>query len=725
MVVTSGNPHVVRFGPYELDLQAHDLRKGGVRIKLQDQPFQILATLLERPGEVVSREELQKRLWPADTFVDFDLSLNSAVKKLRQALNDDAENPRYIETLYRRGYRFIGPLNDLAAQAEVGGNEIGSNSGDSRMPTPGEAASTLIPTHGEPAAARLRSHHGRMLFLLGGLAIVLAASLFILTLRRPIRILGYTQITHDGRLKANMVTDGERLYMSEEDNEHFVIAQVNAKGGETSILSTPFPNVFIGDIAPDGSSLLVADFKSTSSVSGLWRLLLPSVTPQRMGNILPTAVAFSPDGKQLAYAANNSIYLANPDVDGSQKLTTLKGMVSSLVFSPDGARIRFDLNNTNAELSSLWEVRRNGADPKPVLPASDASLRDCCGKWTRDGRYFLFHRFRNGANNLWVLPERRWWQLGPRVAVQLTNGPLAFSFPLPSPDGKKVYAVGSEPRAELVRFGGGQLGFVPYLVNTSATDLAFSRDGQWIAYVSIPDHKLWRSRVDGSQPLQLTPTSLFAGLPRWSPDGKQIVFMARTYTSNYRAYLISMNGGETEPLVPGAEAGFDPNWSPDGKTIVVALTDPESSASAGISIVEVASRTISSVPGSTGYFSPRYSPDGKYILAISHDSLKLMLFDRSTSRWSELVGAEIGLKGYPTFSHDGQYLYFDTSFTVDSAFYRLRLADHKLERLFSLRDLRRFHADLGSWTGLTPDDSPLLVRDMSSQEVYALDWEAP
>jgi hypothetical protein len=186
-----------------------------------------------------------------------------------------------------------------------------------------------------------------------------------------------------------------------------------------------------------------------------------------------------------------------------------------------------------------------------------------------------------------------------------------------------------------------------------------------------------------------------------------------------------MNGGETEPLVPGAEAGFDPNWSPDGKTIVVALTDPESSASAGISIVEVASRTISSVPGSTGYFSPRYSPDGKYILAISHDSLKLMLFDRSTSRWSELVGAEIGLKGYPTFSHDGQYLYFDTSFTVDSAFYRLRLADHKLERLFSLRDLRRFHADLGSWTGLTPDDSPLLVRDMSNQEVYALDWDVP
>src|SRR5271165_7136264 len=104
-------PKSLRFGLFELDLEARELRKSGLKIKLQDQPFQILAMLLERPGETVTREELQKRLWPEDTFVDFDLSLNSAVKKLRQALGDDSENPRFIETLYRRGYRFIGPLN--------------------------------------------------------------------------------------------------------------------------------------------------------------------------------------------------------------------------------------------------------------------------------------------------------------------------------------------------------------------------------------------------------------------------------------------------------------------------------------------------------------------------------------------------------------------------------------------------------------------------------------
>ena len=107
----SGDHKVVRFGLFEVDLDAHELRKAGMRIKLADQPFQILAMLLERPGRLVTREELQQRLWPKDTFVDFELSLNAAVKKLRQALGDDSHNPRFVETVYRQGYRFLAPVH--------------------------------------------------------------------------------------------------------------------------------------------------------------------------------------------------------------------------------------------------------------------------------------------------------------------------------------------------------------------------------------------------------------------------------------------------------------------------------------------------------------------------------------------------------------------------------------------------------------------------------------
>ena len=117
MQVPADKSRVVRFGVFEVDLQEAELRKSGIRLKLQEQPFQILTTLLERPGQTVTREELQRQLWPADTFVDFDHSLNSSIKKLREALGDDSENPRFIETLHRRGYRFIAPVDGHGAPA--------------------------------------------------------------------------------------------------------------------------------------------------------------------------------------------------------------------------------------------------------------------------------------------------------------------------------------------------------------------------------------------------------------------------------------------------------------------------------------------------------------------------------------------------------------------------------------------------------------------------------
>src|SRR5271167_1931453 len=114
------NPTTLQFGVFEVDLQARELRKSGVKIKLNEQPFQVLTVLLERRGQVVTREELQTRLWPANTFVDFDLSLNSAVKKLRQALGDESDNPRFVETLYRRGYRFIVPVSAVSREPAAG-----------------------------------------------------------------------------------------------------------------------------------------------------------------------------------------------------------------------------------------------------------------------------------------------------------------------------------------------------------------------------------------------------------------------------------------------------------------------------------------------------------------------------------------------------------------------------------------------------------------------------
>ncbi|HEY6946254.1 MAG TPA: winged helix-turn-helix domain-containing protein, partial [Candidatus Acidoferrum sp.] len=123
MAISNQPKAPVRFGVFEVDIIAGELRKNGLRLRLPAQPFQVLAILLERPGEVVTREELRERLWPGDTFVDFDHSLSTAINKIREALSDSAENPRFVETRPRRGYRFIAPVTTIERVRQFSGQE--------------------------------------------------------------------------------------------------------------------------------------------------------------------------------------------------------------------------------------------------------------------------------------------------------------------------------------------------------------------------------------------------------------------------------------------------------------------------------------------------------------------------------------------------------------------------------------------------------------------------
>jgi Tol biopolymer transport system component/DNA-binding winged helix-turn-helix (wHTH) protein len=704
------NPKSLRFGLFELDLEARELRKSGLRIKLQDQPFQILAMLLERPGEIVTREELQKRLWPEDTFVDFDLSLNSAVKKLRQALGDDSENPRFIETLYRRGYRFIGPVN---------GTSLPSAS------ILGSAEAVQAQTVSERLTPSVRSRNLRFLtWAIIAVLVLMVVRVFWSSPSEPPRITGYTQITSDGRAKGfeSFVTDGERLYIREFELDHFVIGEVSVSGGETAILPTSLRDPGIEDISARGSALLVGTSEGTVGEGSVWAFPLPAGSPRRLGDLVVNSATWSPDASNLVFSKGQEIFIANSEGGNPRKLATLSGQVHGLRFCPDGHRLRFTVADLKTDSTSLWELNRDGSGLHPLLPGWNQPPQEHGGNWTSDGKYFLFQSFRAGRNNLWVLPERAHWFGGHADPMQLTNGPLDFTLPAPSKDGKRIFAVGVQPRAELVHYDA-KTGFVPYLGGMSANGLAFSPDGQSVAYVSVPDRVLWRSKVDGSerQPLTNAP-EMWAALPRWSPDGKQIVFMGRTINTSWRAYLVSPNGGASRDLIPGAEAGFDPTWSADGESIVLSLHNAGVTPR-GISILDLKTKKVSDLPDAENLYSPRWSPDGRYIAAMTTDSQKLMLFDRVTARWMEL--ASMTTIGYPSWSHDGQYLYFDTILTDDPAFFRIRISDRKLERLVTLKGVRRFWSELGQWTGLAPDDSLLLVRDTSSQEIYALDFQAP
>ena len=206
--------------------------------------------------------------------------------------------------------------------------------------------------------------------------------------------------------------------------------------------------------------------------------------------------------------------------------------------------------------------------------------------------------------------------LGRRVSepIELTSGPLSFSVPVSSMDGKQIFVDGFLDRGELMRYDQQRRAWARYLSGISAADLDFSRDGEWVTYTLVPEGTLWRSRVDGSERLQLTIPPLRTSMPRWSPDGKNIVFVGLKPGGAWTIYLLPADGGTPEALVPDNHLQQDPNWSLDGTRIVYGEGNFSPTA---IHVFDLRSHRVSDLPESKGLFSPRWSPDGRFIVAMT------------------------------------------------------------------------------------------------------------
>lgn len=705
----SNNGHIVRFGVFEVDLRSQEVRKSGLKVRLSGQAFAVLAVLLERPGELISREELREKLWRADTFVDFDHGLNAAVNRLRETLGDSADVPRFIETLPRRGYRFI-------AQVQPDGN--------ARKPDVGAIdLATESPGH-------VRSKLPRRVAIAVALVAIMGVALAVWQQHSSPKILRYTRLTNDGAAKMvvfppRLVSDGLRVYFEEWDasTKRFGITQVSIDGGEVSLIDTPFEFAMILDISKDRSQLLVnAGLSSSQEDSPLWIIPIPGGAPQRVGSLLAHAASWAPDGKSLAYAEGRDLYIAKADGTESRKLATLPYSALDVRWSPDGRLLRFEIWDTSTWSYSLWEISSDGFRPHRLFPQR-SNLDECCGAWTPDGKYFVFQSMEHGVANIWIHRESTGRIRWPAEPVQLTSGTMSLSQPTFSPDGKRLLVVGSQPRGELMRYDRESRQFVTFLGGISAEGLDFSRDGEWVVYGGFPDHTLWRSRANGADRLQLTSPEMRVSLPRWSPDGKWIAFAGSRAGGVWKIYRVPAEGGSSEVLVDSYDGANDPNWSPDGKRLVfgkmLPLKDDES-----VYVLDLQTREVSKLPGSEGMYSPRWSRDGRFILAMRQDSRKLLLLDLTTQEWKTL--SEGRFHSYPTWSQDSQYIYFSNPFETNTPFYRVRIRDNLLEKVTDAKVAKNLAAGVfGMWTGLDPDDSPMILRDTSLQEIYALDWQLP
>jgi Tol biopolymer transport system component len=565
--------------------------------------------------------------------------------------------------------------------------------------------------------AKSRSNRKVGAFVGGGVALIVISALAYIA-SRPLptpSVSGYVAVTHDGNHKGIVGTDGSRIYLGEFSTEGNLFGQVSVNGGE--VAKVPLPTATMAQLAvsPDGSTLLAADWVGQTAFHGpLWAVPVLGGSPRKLGDAVGQVGDFSPDGQTIAYGDGNDLDLINSDGTGQRKLISVPDEVFDPAFSPDGGAIRFRVAGTIFNLGgALWEVSINGKNLHPLLPDLHNPPRACCGRWTADGQYFVFA----SQNNIWALPEkRRLFAKFVSQPVQLTSGPMAFGNPMPSKDGKKLFVVGVLAHGELSRYDVKSQQFSPFLGGISAESVSFSKDGQWVAYTAYPESTLWRSKADGSQRLQLTYPPMVALLPRWSPDGKQLAFYEPVQGHNAKLRTISVDGGTpTEQIPDDPEDKVDAGWSREGTKIVFGnwSANPNST----IQLLDINTHQRSTVPGSTGLYSPRWSPDGRYIAAMNFESRMLMLFDFQTQKWQELARVTMG---FPNWSNNSDYVYFLHEEDHPSVM-RVHISDHKVETVADLTHFRQT-GYWNLWSGMTPDDSPLLLRDTGTQEVYALDW---
>jgi Tol biopolymer transport system component len=573
-------------------------------------------------------------------------------------------------------------------------------------------------------AALARKYRKTLIAAVGATAVVIAVLAYLFRSPLPPPALsGYTQLTNDAANKGLFGTDGSRLYLYD---ARVGMAQMSVNGGNVAPIQAALPGVRLGyfNISPDGSKLLVGERRGLSfDPAPMWAIPTLGGSPTRLADLHGDSGAWSPEGQKLVFTNGATLYVANADGSASRKLVDLPGPIgagnsdsTSPAWSPDGQAIALNLYDNKAQVFYLWELSADGANLHRMFPGWHTSTGECCGSWTPDGKYFVFE----SGGQIWAARRRgNLFHKVNREPVQLTNGAVSYSVPVPGKDGKTLFAVAGFSRAELQRYNIKSKVFEPFMGGISAQDVDFSKDGQWVAYASYPEGILWRSRLDGSEKLQLSSSAFYASLPRWSPDGETIVFYDVQPGKTARIYQVSAAGGVPQPLLPNDSGPqWDPSWSPDGGSLV--FGGPGSGPPTMIRILNMNTHQIETVPGSDGLYSPRWSPDGRYLAAMHSDSTRLSLFDFKTQKWTMLVPEIVA---YPCWSHDGRYVYFQhPRGKVDVA--RIAVPNGKVEPVVSLENIRQTGL-YGLWLVLTPDDSVLIAKDAGTQEVISMHWTSP
>ena len=686
--MTESKSLVFRFGDVEIREREFCLVKAGEVLPIEPKAFRVLLFLLHNPQKLITKEELLDAVW-ADTSVT-ESSLTRSIAKLRRALGDDQREPRYIETVPTVGYRFICHVE----VAEDSPTTIGN----------ADEIVKAIPLDSRAGQdSTLRSRWLRAVTLWG---VVLGASLLLGWWRsaraRPV-VDSVTQLTDDGLIKSGrLATDGIRIYFSEGSPLSQKIGQVSIKGGPTVQVESRLVNPSIAAIKRDGSELVAQAGGGTNVAYPLWAIPLPAGEARRFGSMEVDAADISPDGR-VVFVVGKNVFIADEDGSNPRKLISLTGPVTSVETSPDGRRLLLQEDTKGDGTLDTFEMAIDGAGIRKVRTASP---NECCFHWDWDGTSVLYSSKAGNRWDLWLLPVHTNPFRNSTRPSRITTGPLSFSAgAITSKDGKQIFAIASKQHGELLRYDLKLHEFLPLLSGISATDATFSDDGKWVAYLSYPNHTVWRSRSDGTDRMQLTFPPQEAKTPFISPDATRVV-----YATDSGSFLIDMNGGAPQRIF---DAGINPMWSPDSKSIVITIPSPVDGYS--MQIIDTRTEEASFVPASEAKGGGLWL-NQQTLLACNATQTKLLALDLNTKKWTDFFSG--------TFVHwinspDRKYVYIATG-GADPIVQRIRVSDRRVENIVSLKHFGGV-SNYG-WTQLrvAPDGSPTLTRALDSQEIYAL-----
>jgi Tol biopolymer transport system component/DNA-binding winged helix-turn-helix (wHTH) protein len=547
----------VRFGLFEADLQTGELRKNGVKVPLQGQPFQVCAILLSRSGELVTREELRQEVWPEDTFVDFDHALNTAITKIRVALGDQADNPRFVETLPRRGYRFIAPIEK-----------------------------PILPS---PAPVVLQGHIQRVprkKYWITGVAL----SIFVLSV---VVIWRYARRHAEADLPQLEVVpiaampgfESDPAFSPDGNQVAFAFGGEKDKCGIYTVMVdsdkplrlTTGPGDAFPSWSPDGRR--VAFYRFSEQGTAIYTVPALGGIEQRLhtgfAGLWASGLDWSPDGKVLAFAESQKnetrawITLLSLADSAVHPLTSPSNQEydSAPVFSPDGSKVVFIRGVLAGVVSDLYVVSATGETLRQLT--FDKTSIFGSPTWTPDGRDIVFSSARGGQGALWRVPAS-----GGTPQPVAGVGVIAWA-PSISRKGNRLVYQGMAFKDSVLRMSltdnNHRQGNPTLLRSEKGINWRpqFSPDGKRFAFESngLGYPEIWACDSDGSHCAPLTSLRGTAGAPRWSPDGRYIAFEFRP-KDHTEVYLLEVGGGPPRllPTLPGSDNG-GPNWSRDGKWI--------------------------------------------------------------------------------------------------------------------------------------------------------------